>query len=661
VKTVQRLFVAGVAVSVAAVLALPVSARAVITPVTTVAGPSSAIVGVGNVAMAGDGSGGVVYEQLSGGTTHVFVAPYRFGAWQPPVEVDAGQPGPASFPQIAAANGGELLVVWVRPYVSMSVGGENPTTFYQLMSSVMAPGSTGFGAPVPVDPHNVGQGSGVSPTLAMAPNGSAYVVYRVVTNALNPDQPQPQGTPLPLRAGDELIDVRVARFNGLTWTSLGTVNAFPGQVTMRPPTPINAPTIAISRKGQAIVVWQEPTIDGVARIWARRLFGATLGNVLEVSPETISKRPVTVDADAPAVSFGLFANAAVAFRLAGGAGSPLAMPTDFVNSLTGSFDVTGGAEFGSAVPMKSAGTIGAPSVAADSGGHFQAAFTAAGQANLVGGIANSVNAPQPVGPSGGEPALATLNPAGGGVIAWPGTDLASRPVVQVRQSFPNGGMQTASLSAAISGPATSLTMGTSGAGDALIAFQQGSGSTTQLAVATVEAPAAPFAPTRPLRWVLPTDADLQWTRAQTTIGGVSYAVVLDGRTVVSGLSSLSYHLPAAALGSGVHHVQIVASDNADEQTFTPVLNLKIDAGPPLVRVRRLGNARVRVKIRDPYSGARAHGTVISFGDGTPPVRNRLRALHQYRRAGAYRMVVRCSSRLGVRAVDHILVRVRRVR
>jgi hypothetical protein len=121
---------------------------------------------------------------------------------------------------------------------------------------------------------------------------------------------------------------------------------------------------------------------------------------------------------------------------------------------------------------------------------------------------------------------------------------------------------------------------------------------------------------------------------------------------------LRYHLPAVALGSGIHHVQIVATDDADEQTLTPVLDLKIDAGPPTVTVHRLGDARVRVTVRDPFSGARIRGTAINFGDGTPPVRNRLTALHQYRRRGAYRMVVRCSSRLGIGAVDHILVRVR---
>ena len=52
---------------------------------------------------------------------------------------------------------------------------------------------------------------------------------------------------------------------------------------MRPPTAANAPQIAIGPTGNGVVVWQEPDITGVARIWARRLFGRSLDYVLPVS------------------------------------------------------------------------------------------------------------------------------------------------------------------------------------------------------------------------------------------------------------------------------------------------------------------------------------------------------------------------------------------
>ena len=59
---------------------------------------------------------------------------------------------------------------------------------------------------------------------------------------------------------------------------------------MRPPTQANAPQIAIGPTGNGIVVWQEPEINGVARIWARRLFGRTLDYVMPVSADELRGR-----------------------------------------------------------------------------------------------------------------------------------------------------------------------------------------------------------------------------------------------------------------------------------------------------------------------------------------------------------------------------------
>ena len=638
--------------------AWPTPAQALITPVTLVAGPSASIVGVGNVAMAGDGSGGVVFEMVSGGVPHIFVSQYLDQRWSPPIQVDVGQSGPASFPAIAAGDGGELLVVWTQPWASESIGGQTPTTYYQLMSSELQPGAQSFGPAEQVDPNNVGDGTGVYPALTMAPDGAAYVVYRVVTNPLTPDEPQPPGTITPMRPGDELVDVRVARYNGQFWSSMGAVNVFPGQVTMRTPSASNAPAIAIDRGGQGIVVWQEPTVDGVARIWARRLFGTTLGDVLEVSPETIDGEPVSVDADAPSVALGQNADAEVVFRLDGGAGSPLLTPYEFVNSLSGSYSATGAGSFGAAVPLAGASTVGAPSVATDAYGGFQAAFTAGGASETVSGQGNGTNGnPDTLGRAKGDPALAAFDPNGGGAVVWPGTNASGQPVVQVHQTFPGGRVQTASLSAPTTGPVSSLTLGRSGAGDALIAFLQGFGETSQVAVATVQAPAAGFTLTGPLGWVKPSHAILTWGPARATLGPVRYSVVLDGRTIAAGLRERQYQLPARGLGSGRYRVQIIATDDAAQQTPTPVARLKVDASPPEVTAEPLAQRRVRVRLLDAYSGVRGPGTVIAFGDGTVPVRNELTAVHRYRASGRYLVTIHCASMVGNRAVDHLWVRI----
>ena len=93
-------------------------AQAVILPAVTIDGPSSEIVGFGGVAMAEDGTGGLVYLKRVGGVTHVFVSRYIGGHWQAPIRVDTEQPYAASWPRIGAADGGELMVVWVTPFAT---------------------------------------------------------------------------------------------------------------------------------------------------------------------------------------------------------------------------------------------------------------------------------------------------------------------------------------------------------------------------------------------------------------------------------------------------------------------------------------------------------------------------------------------------------------
>jgi hypothetical protein len=631
-------------------------ALSLITPARVLVGPSASLLGVGNASMAPDGTGGVVWRQLSGGIPHIFVARFDEGSWSAPIPVDVGQPGPATFPAIAAGDGGRLLVVWVQPWASESTGGQAPKTIYQLMSALLQPGTDGFGPAMQVDPRDVGDGSGVYPQLAMAPDGDAYVVYRAVTNPLSPNEPQPPGTIAPMQPGDELVDVRVAQFNGLFWSSLGAANRLPAQVTMRKPTAENAPQIAVDRAGDALVVWQEPSIDGFARIWARRLFGGTQGVVMPVSPQNLDGHPVSVDADAPSLSFSDYAGAKVGFRLGGGPGSPLGTPHVMVNTLPSGLADTA-VNFTGAVAIGGASTVGVPSVAVDDNGDFQAGFTAASQTQLVTGNETSAGSPRALGPAAGDPALATLDPDGGGAQIWPGLGSGGRPVVQVRQTLPDGGLQTAALSAPISGPVSSMTIGPSGQGDALVAFEQGLSTTAQLAVATVQAPPHSFFAFTPISWVNRRAVTVSWNPAPNVIGSVTYSVLLDGLVRASGLHDLRYRFAPRGLGDGVHQLQIRATDSAGEDTTSPVAKLKIDANPPLVSVRSLAGHRVRVLVRDAGSGARARGTLIEFGDGTH-VTGELTAVHHYRGAGRRLITVRCSDKVGNRALDHLWVQVR---
>src|SRR5665213_1171461 len=79
-------------------LAAAQQARAVILPGVTIDGPSEDIEGFGGVAMAEDGTGGLVYLKRVNGVAHVFVSRYIGGRWLAPIRVDGEQPYAASWP-----------------------------------------------------------------------------------------------------------------------------------------------------------------------------------------------------------------------------------------------------------------------------------------------------------------------------------------------------------------------------------------------------------------------------------------------------------------------------------------------------------------------------------------------------------------------------------
>src|SRR5579859_2528843 len=92
------------------------SAYAVIEPASTIDGPSQDFLAFGGVAMAEDGTGGIVYEKRVEGVPHVFASRFVGGRWEAPVRVDTEERFAASWARIGAAEGGELVVVWATPF-----------------------------------------------------------------------------------------------------------------------------------------------------------------------------------------------------------------------------------------------------------------------------------------------------------------------------------------------------------------------------------------------------------------------------------------------------------------------------------------------------------------------------------------------------------------
>jgi hypothetical protein len=652
----HRLPWASVALALAALSFATYATRAlaVIQPAVTIDGPSENIVGFGGVAMAQDGTGGLVYLKRVDGVAHVFVARYIGGRWLEPTQVDIGQPYAASWPRIGAADGGELEVVWATPFST-----EHALPVEELLSSTLGAGSSTWGPPMIVDP-DIRAGTGTSPDLAMSSTGRADVVYRVVRNEVGAIS----NIPL-LHPGDVVEEVRVAHFNGETWTDLGSINRDPG-VSMRPPTQENAPQIAIGPTGNGIVVWQEPEINGVARIWARRLFGSTLNYVLPVSATSLAGAPLEGEADAPSVAFSRLGQAEVAYRQVAGAGSPLAGPRIFLNVLPdGESAKSSGAEFQGAevadsfVPGGSAATIGPPSIDIDEKREIRLLYDSNGTPRVVQGNGQGLSGALSMGPpfAGPDlPAASVMNPAGGGVSAWPSVE-DDNPAVAVREDFPGGAVQTALVSGGAGGPIGELSVGRSGLGDGLIAFEQGPVGNAAIVATQATAPPAELILSAPNGWVKPSGAVVSWEPALSANGPLSYSVVLDGHPFAAPPGALSMRLDPRELSSGTHRVQLLATDVYGQSTLSVPVNLKVDDTPPTVTIARSRNGdTISVHVRDAYSGVDAHAVNVDFGDGHRAA-GRTQLNHRYAHTGIYRVVVHVRDKLGNSGVVSRLVSV----
>jgi hypothetical protein len=624
-------------------------AQALIPPATTIDGPSEGIVGFGGVAMAEDGAGGLVYLKLVEGVAHVFVSRFVDGQWQAPIRVDYGERFAASWPRIGAAEGGELVVVWATPY-----GTEGGRPVDELLGSTLGPGASSFG-PAKVIDRDIRFGTGTSPDLAMSSSGQADVVYRVV------EEGGGQETSIPLlRAGDVVEEVRVAHFEGETWSRLGAINRDAG-VSMRSPTEANAPQIAIGPTGDAVVVWQEPDTTGVARIWARRIFGRSLDYVMPVSATTYHGVTIGDDADAPSVALTPTGQALVAYRQGTSPGSPLPGLRIFANTLPDGISAEGAQFLGAAVADEavSGGTgasVGPPAVDIDAKDDTWVLYDANGTPRLIETPTERASETLSFGsPFAGTDlaAASVMNPGGGGILAWPSED-ARGAGVAMREELPDGAVQTALLRGGDGGPISGLAVGASGLGDGLFGFMEGPLGNAAIVGVHVSAPPAQFLVSVPRQWVKPADAVVSWSPAPTTNGPVTYAVVRDGVVLPVPPGALELRLDPRGLGSGAHSIQVLATDADGATILSPVRTLRVDGQPPTVTLRRRGARTLTVSIVDRFSGVDKRAVRVSFGDGRS-ASGRTVFSHTYARAGLYTVIVQIADRVGNRGVARRLV------
>jgi hypothetical protein len=621
------------------VLLVAPTAHAAISETQTIDGPSPDVLDVGGVAMAEDGTGGIVYRKRVDGRAHVFAAQFVNGAWRAPQRVDVGQAFDSSWARIGAGNRGRLVVTWVQEF---GAGSD------RMFSAALDPGATRFQPPVPVD-LNVGEATATFPSLAMARGGTAYLAYRVVTDTSAANPPGYVGA-----------DLKLARYGGSLWTVLGSLVDRNPSIPVRAPTALNAPRVGIEVGGaNGIVAFHEPGDDFVDRVWARRLFGTSMGIPLQVSPSEWDGAPLRGPADAFSLDVSGFAQGAVAFRQQPGEGGRLGATRIMVNEIPDTFS-EGAKEFGGAriVDGTARGEVGPPSVAVTPLSPFRAVFangptvlTASGDSELVDPVER---VDEGTAGAGADP-LVDLAATGAAAMAW-----RAGNGVTVRELRADGVPELVTGSASQGGPVNTLELGGSGLGDALVGFHQGGTAFGQVAAIVVDAPPSEFFIQVPEGWVRKRRVRIGWDPSPSAISPARYTVTVDDEPVVEGLRRLRTTLGPRQVEDGLHTMQVIAIDEAGQETGSQSGQVRIDRNGPRVRLARRGR-RVTVRVierrRRDGSGLRKRSVRIVFGDGTKRAR-KPRARHTYRRRGTYRIVVRARDRVGNRTTFRRRLRVR---
>jgi hypothetical protein len=631
--------------------------QALVRPAVMIDGPGTGVISLGGVAMAPDGTGGLVYLKTDQGEPHVFVSQFIRGRWLAPRRVDTSLPFDSSWPQIGAGDGGRLVVVWAQSFAKDPLTG---VSVRQLYSATLKPGSSSFIAPVVVDSNlataNATGDEAVSelyPSIAMNAIGQAYLAYRVLTNACDNGCANPQQGTI-YRPGDSFADFRLARFNGETWSVLGAINrntAF----SVRPGTSDNSPRVTIDSSGHGVVAFQEQDNSGFDRIWARRLFGTTIGQILRVSASTLDGVPIDGDADAFDLGGTDNGGAIVTYRQEPPPGSESVVPRELVNLLYP--PLAQASQFaGARVLDGGASSLGSPAAAMNDQVQFATAFAGNGALQLRGGDSYGVNTTSSLGATDGTRPGVTIGPDGFTATAWSATNALGQPVVDVEEVPASGHANRAQVAAANDGTVDELDFGASDQGDALVAFRQGVGAGSQIAAAVVQGPPPPFAVQAPPNYVRPTDAVITWLPVHRTLGNVTYSPVIDGVVRARGLTGTSYRFSPRGLQTGTYDVAVIATDDAGQDTVSYHDTLKIDASPhaALDRHGRLVEVRVSDGRPGKCPGLDLSHTIVRFGDGSRPARmrggRRPRAVvvfrHRFRHRGWFRIRVRARDRAG---------------
>jgi hypothetical protein len=556
---------------------------------------------LGDLDLARDGTGAVVYTRAVGGIDHVFAARFDGGRFQALAQIDTGLPGPSSQPVVGASDGGRLAITFV------SAG---------VVYGVVRPSGGEFATPVAF-------GAGGAPSVDLSINGTAFASFT-----------------------SDAGDVRIARLDRRTnaWGVLGA----PADVDPARPAGVGTDRskVAISADGIGVVTWGE-----AGHVFARKMFNGGLSNApQDLTPATFDGR-VSAASDEPDVDAEDDSSYAwVVFRqsFADGASRILARRQR-------------GTAFDPPVAVD-AGDEAATDPRIDLNGRGLGLATMAGMTSNqpmldlvdlhdVFGVGGRIFSPSLAAPAT-APTISENNSALVAAILSGAGD----PAVVVVPIDDGKGGSSGTLSRPESGPvdaAAGLDAASDRAGGVLVAWVQGGAEDRRIVVGSYDRPPGAFLGYTGQACCRTVTPALKWQQAFNLWGAVTYEVSVDG-VVVAQTTADTLQL-VKPLTNGTHKWQVKATDIRGQVTRSKTRLLRIDARKPLLSVGYKRKKRVVTISARPRDDARlasaASGIAsvrISWGDNTPATaaKSTIRVTHRYRRKGTYKLTVTARDKVG---------------
>ena len=599
---------------------------------TVIDGPSAAIVSLDGMSMSRDGTGGLIYVKDVSGVAHVFVSRLLGGAFQTPVQIDAGLPGPSAQPVIAAGQGGLLLAAFIN-------GGQ----LYEVSAATSA---TALGAPAAL------YAAAANPSLSVSNFGKGYLAFTATDGA----------------GGG---DVRTAfYFQGQWALETAPLDGVPADGAG-----IGAgrPQVVAAGDGVAIVAWGES-----GHIFTRRVTGTTPSVVDEEADAPAFAGWQEVSASDPVIAAGGDSTyAAVSFveRLSNGSARQSRV---LIDRLHGSqYDgIVSGDGTSNGAPEGAA----QPAVADTEYGQGFETSTLGVSHELFETTLATNDSPQGTFrvdslPNSGMPDAA---PANAGLVstfvAWqqdPG--VAGLPEIRMRYAPDGVDLNPEQI---ISSPALGPTDADRGlvtagdvSGDAAIAWVQGTGAASQIVAAQLFQTPGGFVAVRAFSYSTTPVPVLAWTGAAELWGSPQYTLRIDGSPVAT--TTATQAGPPLALANGRHSYLVTATNLAGLSTNDKLATVFVDTVAPQLSVRVTGTRIVKSRLRlqvgyadDPPAGlppsaASGVATVaVNWGDGVVDRIRRSSASHVFTRTRRYIVTVVAVDRAANRTAVVTKVRIK---